>query len=81
MTVALKERAIAALAAAPPEVQKAFIKQLSFLARNLLHPGLHAKKYDEATDRWQARVNQDWRFYFTIVGDAYVILDMTRHPK
>jgi plasmid maintenance system killer protein len=32
----------------------------------LLHPSLHAKKYDEENDVWQARVNKDWRFYFTI---------------
>lgn len=81
MTVALKERAIAALADAPVEVQKAFIKQLNFLVRDLRHPGLHAKKYDEARDRWQARVTKDWRFYFTIEGDTYNILDITAHPK
>ncbi len=33
-------------------------------------PGLHSKKYDEARDIWQARVTRDWRFYFTIEGDA-----------
>ena len=51
MNVLLSERAIEALAAAPLPVQKAFIKQLRFLARNLLHPSLHAKKFDESQDR------------------------------
>ena len=46
------------------------------MARNLQHPGLHAKRYDESQDRWQARVNDDWRFYFTIEGDAYLIRDI-----
>ena len=55
MTIALKERAIAALAGARLAVQKAFIKQMNFLARNLQHPGLHAKKYDQGTGRRQAR--------------------------
>jgi hypothetical protein len=32
-------------------------------------------------DRWQARVNRDWRFYFTIEGDTYIILDIIPHPK
>ena len=81
MKVSLTERAIAALASAPPAVQKAFIKQMNFLARNLQHPGLHAKKYDESQDRWQARVNDDWRFYFTIEGDTYLIRDIAPHPK
>jgi plasmid maintenance system killer protein len=42
---------------------------------------LRAKKYDEANDRWQARVNKDWRFYFSIENDTYVILDIIPHPK
>jgi plasmid maintenance system killer protein len=54
---------------------------MSFLVRDLGHPGLHAKKYDESADRWQARVNQDWRFYFKIDGDIYRISDLTPHPK
>jgi len=54
---------------------------MNFLARNLQHPGLHAKKCDEASDRWPARVTRDWRFYFTIEGDTYCILDITPHAK
>jgi hypothetical protein len=42
---------------------------------------LHAKKYDEANDIWQARVNRSWRFYFVIRGDEYVILSIIPHPK
>ena len=81
MNVALKERAVAALAAAPPPVQRAFIKQMNFLARNLQHPSLRAKKYDESQNLWQARVNDDWRFYFIIEEEAYVIQDIMAHPK
>jgi plasmid maintenance system killer protein len=81
MNIALKERAIASLASATPLVQRAFIKQINFLARNLQHPSLHAKKYDESRDIWQARVNDDWRFFFRIEKDTYVILDVIAHPK
>jgi plasmid maintenance system killer protein len=56
-------------------------KQLWFLAANLLHPSLRAKKYDESTDLWQARVNKDWRFYFTITDDTYRIEKVVPHPK
>ena len=59
MNVLLSQRTIEALAAAPLPVQKALIKQLNFLCRNLQHPSLHAKKFDESLDRWQARVNDD----------------------
>jgi plasmid maintenance system killer protein len=81
MNIQLSQRAIEQLATAPLPVQKAFLKQLNFLARNLAHPSLHAKKYDEANGRWQARVNDDWRFYFTIVGDTYRISELMPHPK
>ena len=66
---------------APSAVQKAFNKQVKLLVENLHHPSLRAKKYNEAEDKWQARVNRNWRFYFTIVGDAYVIQDIIAHPK
>ena len=66
---------------APTEIQAAFDKQSLFLLQNLLHPSLHAKKYDEGKDRWQARVTRDWRFFFTIDGDTYILQDITRHPK
>jgi len=81
MNVHLSMRAVQALAAAPLPVQKAFIKQINFMVRDLSHPSLHAKKYDESEDRWQARVNGDWRFYFKIDGDTYRISDIIPHPK
>ena len=62
-------------------MRKAFFKQVKFLQQNLHHPSLRAKKYDEARDRWQARVNKDWRFYFTIIDDTYRILKLIPHPK
>lgn len=68
-------------AALHPAVRKAFAKQLGFLLNQLGHPSLHAKKYDEANDIWQARVNRGWRFYFVIQGDEYVILSIIPHPK
>lgn len=62
-------------------IQKRCDKQLALLARNLRHPSLRAKKYDQARDIWQARVNGGWRFYFLIRGDFYYLLDMIPHPK
>ena len=48
---------------------------------DLRHPSLHAKKYDEARDVWQGRINDDWRFYFVIENDTYILISMTPHPK
>ena len=65
---------------APPEVQKSFLKQAGFLKKNLQYPSLHARKYDESGDLWQARVNKSWRFYFKIIKATYLILDIIPHP-
>ena len=42
---------------------------------------MRVKKYDESRNLWQARVNDSWRFYFTIVGDTYIMEDIIPHPK
>ena len=74
-------RSLEAYQRAPRAVQKAFDKQVRLLALDLHHPSLHAKKYDHARDIWQGRVNRDWRFYFTIIGDIDRIEDIIPHPK
>ncbi|MGA2269033.1 MAG: hypothetical protein ABSH44_11245 [Bryobacteraceae bacterium] len=68
-------------AKAPQQVQRAFDKQSLLLLQNLHHPSLRAKKYDESRGLWQARVNKDWRFYFLIRDDWYLIVDIIPHPK
>lgn len=56
-------------------------KQLALLLRERNYPSLHAKKYDESRDIWQARVSRDYRFYFLIEGDTHKILFIIPHPK
>jgi hypothetical protein len=51
------------------------------LKENLQHPSLRAKKYGGSQDLWQARVNRDWRFYFRIIEDVYLIISIIPHPK
>ena len=66
---------------APFKIQKAFDKQADLLVKNVQHPSLRAKKYDESQDIWQARVDRHWRFYFIIKDDTYYFLDIILHPK
>ncbi|MEO8649805.1 MAG: hypothetical protein ABI539_11625 [Acidobacteriota bacterium] len=66
---------------AQPAVQKAVLKQLKLLESNIRHPSLHAKKFDETEDIWQARINKSWRFYFKIQSDTYRVIEMKAHPK
>ena len=74
-------RFLASYAAAPPAIQRAVDRRIALLLQNLRHPSLRAKKYDEARDLWQARVNGGWRLYFTIEGDVYQLIDLIPHPK
>lgn len=81
MKVVISDAVIDALEKAPPAVGKAFYKQVKLLEQNLHHPSLRAKKYDEANDRWQARVSKDWRLYFRIIDDTYQVSKVIPHPK
>lgn len=60
--------AVYALDKAAARIRKTFYKQVA---------SLRAKKYDEKNDLWQARVNDDWRFYFRM----YRIEEIRKHPK
>jgi plasmid maintenance system killer protein len=72
---------VTADAGQPPAVRRAFFKQVGFLEHNLHRPSRHAKKYDEARDIWQARVNRDWRLYFNIIDDTCIIRDIIPPPE
>jgi mRNA-degrading endonuclease RelE of RelBE toxin-antitoxin system len=73
--------ALRALDGVPAPVRKAFYKQASFLLHDIHHPSLRAKKYGGVEGIWQARVNIDWRFYFRIIENRYVIEAIIPHPK
>ncbi len=81
MVARFTEKAANDYAEAPADVRKAFKKQLGLLLANLRHPSLRAKKYSEAQDIWQARINRSWRFYFIIQGDSCEIITIIPHPK
>lgn len=79
MRYILLPNATAQLAALPAMIQKKFWKQLKFLLANMAHPSLHAKKYNETDDTWQARIDRHYRFYFRIKNDTYILLAIKRH--
>ena len=64
----------------PVGIQKKFDKQLNYLLQNIRHPSLQAKKYDKEKAIWQAKVDRNYRFYFLIEKDTYILLDITIHP-
>lgn len=63
----------------PESIRKKVDKQLHHLLQNLRHPSLHAKKYNEMDDVWQARIDRRYRFYFKIESDTYILIAIKRH--
>lgn len=61
------------------EIRVAFAKQMQFLLADIRYPSLRAKKYDETTGVWQARVTNNVRFYFKIEGDIYYLIEIEKH--
>jgi hypothetical protein len=55
--------------------------KLPLLCTNLRHPPIQAKKCEERTDVRQWWINADYRFYFLINGDTYLIIGITKHQK
>ena len=71
-----------AYADAPTEVRRAFDKQLKLLLQNWHHPSLRAHPYlQHGLGAMQARVTLQWRFYYYIENDIYVIYWLQKHPK
>jgi len=65
----------------PDDIRRAFEKQITFLLQDIRHPSLRTKKYGGTADVWQARVTDNVRFYFQIIGDTYRLLNIRKHPK
>jgi mRNA-degrading endonuclease RelE of RelBE toxin-antitoxin system len=74
------DRARQDYAGLPQTVQKRVSKQLAMLLKDKRHPSLQTKKYEGGGGVFQARVDRNYRFYFEIDGDAYVILTIIKHP-
>ena len=81
MRIRYTENFLKNYARAPAEIRMAFDKQVKFLVADLRHGSLQVKKYGGSKNIWQARVTQSWRFYFTIHGDTYYLLNILPHPK
>ncbi|MBI3588935.1 MAG: hypothetical protein HY093_00770 [Candidatus Liptonbacteria bacterium] len=56
-------------------------KQFSLLIKNLRHPSIHAKKYDESQNVWQGRIDKNYRFFFTMKKDVVFVITISKHPK
>ena len=63
----------------PQSIRKKTDTQVKYLAQNLRHPGLHARKMTKAGDIWEARIDEHYRMTFQIEGDTILIRKVGTH--
>ncbi|MBI2122419.1 MAG: hypothetical protein HYT98_04880 [Candidatus Sungbacteria bacterium] len=66
-------------AALPENLKRKIDKQIRYLILNLRHPSLHSKKYSETENLWQARIDDNYRFYFKIDYETYILVLIKKH--
>ena len=62
----------------PKEIVKKFYKQALYLLDNPRHPSLRARKMS-GEDKFEARIDRQYRFTFYLEGDSAVILSVGPH--
>jgi mRNA-degrading endonuclease RelE of RelBE toxin-antitoxin system len=63
----------------PQRLQDRVDKALGLLLENPGHPSLQIKKNKVYENRWEGRVTLQYRFVFSIEGDAYLLLRIGTH--
>lgn len=63
----------------PEEIKQKTKQSVRFLADNLFHPSLRAKKIKGSKDIWEASITMKYRFSFKIEDDAYVLRKIGTH--
>lgn len=63
----------------PADTRKKVDRRLTYLAQDLRHPGVKAKKMTSVDDIWEGRVNGGYRFTFQIHGDTIILRKVGPH--
>jgi mRNA-degrading endonuclease RelE of RelBE toxin-antitoxin system len=63
----------------PQRLQDRVDKALGLLLENPHHPPLQIKKITGREHRWEGRVTLQYRFVFSIEGDAHLLLRVGTH--
>jgi mRNA-degrading endonuclease RelE of RelBE toxin-antitoxin system len=63
----------------PTSIKKKVKRQMRFLAEDIRHPSLYAKKMSGREGVWEARVDVHHRMTFQIVGDRIILRAVGPH--
>jgi hypothetical protein len=62
-----------------PQVRKQADRKLRYLADNVAHPSLRAKRVRKHEEAYEGSINMDYRFLLLITTGGYVLLRIGRH--
>ncbi|MBE0478871.1 type II toxin-antitoxin system mRNA interferase toxin, RelE/StbE family [Candidatus Aerophobetes bacterium] len=65
----------------PQNVKRRANKALQFLATDLSHPSLRAKKIRSREDIWEASITKSYRLSFQVRGDMCVLRRTGKHEE
>jgi len=79
MTVRFLQPFLRQYAKLPTAIRTKVERQVNYLARDIRHPGTHAKKMTGAGDIWEARVDYQHRLTFQVIDDVMVFRKVGAH--
>lgn len=65
----------------PEHLQTKAEKAVRLLLNDFFHPSLHTKKMSGQKDIWEARVDYQYRFTFTLDSDTIVLRVIGNHDE
>lgn len=65
----------------PEHLQAKAEKAVRLLLNDFFHPSLHTKKMSGQKDIWEARVDYQYRFTFTLDNDTIVLRVIGNHDE
>ena len=63
----------------PPSIQKKTDEKLKLLVQNLSHPSLRVKRVQKYKGVFEGSITRDYRFFFQITTEGYVLLRVGKH--
>lgn len=60
-------------------IKNKFSKQIELMQSDFLHPSLHTKKIQGASNIWEARIDYQYRFTFNKEGDTIILRNIGNH--
>ena len=79
MRLRATERFVSDYRALPADIRERTDRKLRYLAADLRHPSVRVKRVPSRQGIYEGSINMDYRFLFSVEGDAIILLRIGRH--